>query len=66
MAKSLSPALKEVKILAGVAEAIMTPVSNQMKVKIYMALIRTGAWHPLLNLSGCLGTHGTRSNDDPE
>ena len=36
MAKSLSPALKEVKILAGVAEAIMTPVSNQMKVKIYI------------------------------
>ena len=30
-----------------------------------LALIRTGAWHPLLNLSGCLGTRGTRSNDGP-
>ena len=26
---------------------------------------RTGAWHPLTNLSGCLGTRGTRSNDGP-
>ena len=31
-----------------------------------LVLIRTGAWHPLLNLSGCLGTRGTRSNDGPD
>ena len=24
-----------------------------------------GAWHPLLNLSGCPGTRGTRSNKGP-
>ena len=30
-----------------------------------LVLIRTGAWHPFPNLSGCLGTPGTRSNDGP-
>ena len=30
-----------------------------------LTLIRTGAWHPLPNLNGCLGTRGTRSNDGP-
>ena len=26
-------------------------------------VLRMGAWHPLSNLNGCPGTHGTRSNE---
>ena len=29
------------------------------------SIMRTGARHPLPNLSGCLGTRGTRSNEGP-
>ena len=32
----------------------------------FLEILRTGAWHPLPNLSGCQGTRGTRSNDVPD
>ena len=31
----------------------------------YLTHFRTGAWHPLLKIDGCLCTLGTRSNGGP-
>ena len=37
----------------------------QSGITIPKGIFRTGAWHPLPNLNGCLGTRGTRSNKGP-